>query len=97
MRGTVIFYSPGGYGFIAPDDGGDDIYFGWHEIIDRHCNLNCYDTGARVTFHDAPADGYEGRKVARRVQLHWDSWDAAPGSTYEVRGQVRTVRRVPNF
>jgi CspA family cold shock protein len=35
LRGTVKFWNSKGYGFIKPDDGSADVYFGWSAIIDN--------------------------------------------------------------
>ena len=49
MQGTVNFYDPvRGFGFIAPDDGGRDIFV--HHVALSHAGLETLDAGERVSF-----------------------------------------------
>jgi CspA family cold shock protein len=62
--GKVVRFDEGrGYGFIAPDDGGDDVFVHANELTDRGVRVA---TGARVQFN--VIDGGRGLK-AYDVQL----------------------------
>jgi cold shock CspA family protein len=62
--GKVVRFDEGrGYGFIAPDDGGDDVFVHANELTDRGLRVA---TGARVQFN--VIDGGRGLK-AYDVQL----------------------------
>ncbi|GAA5200962.1 cold shock domain-containing protein [Rugosimonospora acidiphila] len=57
--GKVVRFDEGrGYGFIAPDDGGDDVFVHANELTDRGVRVS---TGARVQFN--VIDGGRGLKA----------------------------------
>jgi CspA family cold shock protein len=57
--GKVVRFDEGrGYGFIAPDDGGDDVFVHANELTDRGVRVA---TGARVEFN--VIDGGRGLKA----------------------------------
>ncbi|MFI9584738.1 cold-shock protein [Streptomyces sp. NPDC052236] len=58
-QGIVVrFDEAKGYGFIAPDDGGDDVFVHANELSDRGASIAC---GARVEF--GVLDGGRGLKA----------------------------------
>jgi cold shock protein len=58
-HGVVVrFDEVKGYGFIAPDDGGDDVFIHANELTDRAASLVC---GTRVEFD--VVDGGRGLKA----------------------------------
>jgi cold shock protein len=63
-EGTVKWFSnEKGYGFITPDEGGNDLFVHYSHIVgEGHRSL---DDGARVSFE--PAEGEKG-PVATNVQ-----------------------------
>ena len=63
--GTVKWFNRAkGFGFIAPDDGGADLYAHWTEIkIPGYPSLR---EGQRVKFDALP--GRQGQRVATNVQ-----------------------------
>ena len=65
IRGTVKFYSSQrGFGFLAREDGGPDVFVGAASIVPMNTKL---DAGAVVTF--GLEDDRQGRPHAVRVHL----------------------------
>lgn len=67
MTGIVKWFNPGkGYGFIAPDDGGNDIFV--HISAVQHAGLRKLNEGERVRF---ALQQREGRVAAVGIEkLH---------------------------
>jgi cold shock protein len=60
--GTVKFYnSQKGYGFITPDDGGQDVFV--HVTAVEQSNINALDEGMRVSFETEPDKRGKGPKA----------------------------------
>ncbi len=68
---VVRFDETRGYGFIAPDDGGEDVFVHANELINRGVRVA---TGARVTFE--VVDGERGPK-AYQVRVMTDGPEPA--------------------
>ncbi|MBE0477157.1 MAG: cold-shock protein [Coriobacteriia bacterium] len=65
-EGTVKWFNPDkGFGFIAPDDGGDDLFVHFSEIKSE--GFKTLDEGAKVEF-DVGA-GRDGKKQAVNVRV----------------------------
>ena len=65
MKGTVKWYNARkGYGFITPDDKGDDVFV--HAITLKDCGLNKLFTGSEVTFE---VDEDEKGKRAKNLKV----------------------------
>jgi cold shock protein len=65
-QGTVKFFSQAkGYGFIAPDEGGGDVYVHANDV--RKSGLTILSPGQKVTF-DVELDTKSGRP--RAVNVH---------------------------
>ncbi len=63
-RGTVKWFNEEkGYGFIEPDDGGDDLFV--HYTVIEGSGFRSLKEGERVSY--VPARGPRGRIVARKV------------------------------
>ena len=61
--GTVKFFNLSrGYGFIAPDDGGRDVFV--HVSMVNRAGLVCLDAGMRVSYVLEPAPGGRGLQAA---------------------------------
>jgi cold shock CspA family protein len=85
--GKVVRFDEGrGYGFIAPDDGGDDVFVHANELTDRGVRVA---TGARVQFN--VIDGGRGLK-AYDVQVLEAPTGAAAPATNARPPQPATVR-----
>lgn len=66
MRGTVKWYNPEkGYGFIVPDDGGEDVFVHFSTL--QSSGIKNLDDGTLVTFEAGP--GRDGRVKAVKVDL----------------------------
>ena len=64
--GTLMHVIPDRYfGFIKPDDGGEDMFFHFKSVIDG--NLRFYKAGAKVAYEQAP-DRKTG--AIRAVDVH---------------------------
>ena len=62
--GTVKWYSEQkGYGYISPDDGGENIFVHYTDIVGS--GFRSLKEGQRVSY--VPARGPRGRIVARKV------------------------------
>jgi cold shock protein len=73
ITGKVVRFDEGrGYGFIAPDNGGDDVFVHASELTDKGVTVAC---GTRVQFNIV--DGGRGLK-AYDVQVIGDAAAAAP-------------------
>ena len=68
---VVRFDETRGYGFIAPDDGGEDVFVHANELLNRGVRVA---TGARVTFE--VVDGERGPK-AYQVRVMTDAPEPA--------------------
>jgi CspA family cold shock protein len=76
ITGRVVRFDEGrGYGFIAPDNGGEDVFVHASELNDRGVLVNC---GTRVKFNIL--DGERGLK-AYDVQIIEDKPASAPAAT----------------
>lgn len=65
MKGTVKWYNARkGYGFITPEDKGDDVFV--HAIELKSCGINKLFTGSEVTFD---VDQDEKGKRARNLKI----------------------------
>ena len=63
-KGTVTWFSEEkGYGFISPDDRGENIFVHYIDIVGS--GFRSLKVGERVSY--APARGPRGREVARAV------------------------------
>ncbi|HAH10092.1 MAG TPA: cold-shock protein [Alphaproteobacteria bacterium] len=64
--GTVKFFNTTkGYGFIAPDGGGKDVFV--HITALQRSNIQSLDEGQKVSFEMAP--GRDGRISADKLKL----------------------------
>ena len=60
--GTVKWFnSTKGYGFIAPDDGGKDVFV--HVTAVERAGINNLDEGARISFETEPDKRGKGPKA----------------------------------
>jgi cold shock protein len=67
QTGTVKFFNHSrGFGFIAPDDGGKDVFL--HISALQHAGLSAPDEGARVSFETEPDRRGKGPQAVN-VQL----------------------------
>lgn len=65
-NGTVKWFNPTkGFGFIAPEDGGKDVFL--HISAVERANLRTIEDGQRVTFEIK--SGRDGRQSARDLAL----------------------------
>ncbi|MBP8930058.1 MAG: cold-shock protein [Paracoccus sp.] len=65
-NGTVKWFNPTkGFGFIAPEDGGKDVFL--HISAVERANLRTIEDGQRVTFEIE--SGRDGRQSARDLAL----------------------------
>jgi CspA family cold shock protein len=65
--GTVKFFNLNkGYGFIAPEDGGKDVFV--HITALQKSNLTTLNEGQKVSFELTP--GRDGKISADNVQIH---------------------------
>ena len=65
-NGTVKWFNPTkGFGFIAPEDGGKDVFL--HISAVERANLRTIEDGERVTFEIE--SGRDGRQSARDLAL----------------------------
>lgn len=65
-RGTVKrFYPNKGYGFIAPEDGSEDIFI--HKSVLKEAGINSLQEGQKVVFDIGPGKG--GKLAATRIKL----------------------------
>ncbi len=88
--GKVVRFDEGrGYGFIAPDDGGDDVFVHANELTDRGVRVA---TGARVEFN--VIDGGRGLKA---YDVHVLEMPSGAGTASSARTQpiapARTAER----
>jgi CspA family cold shock protein len=66
-RGTVkFFYASKGYGFIAPDDGGKEVFVHLNEV--ERAGLTGLNQGQAVEFH-RETDKRSGNVAASRLKL----------------------------
>ena len=64
VKGTVKWFSEQkGYGYISPDDGGENIFVHYTDIVGS--GFRSLKEGQRVSY--VPARGPRGRIVARKV------------------------------
>ena len=70
MKGTVKWYNARkGYGFITPDDKGNDVFV--HAITLKSCGLNKLFTGSEVTFdveEDEKGKRAKNLKVTKEIK-----------------------------
>ena len=70
MKGTVKWYNARkGYGFITPEDKGDDVFV--HAIALKSCGINKLFTGSEVTFdvdQDEKGKRAKNLKVTKEVK-----------------------------
>lgn len=65
-EGTVKWFNPDkGFGFITPDEGGDDVFVHFSEI--QGTGFKTLDEGAKVEFEVRP--GRDGKLQAANVHL----------------------------
>jgi len=66
MRGRVkTYFETRGFGFIAPDGGGIDVFF--HDRNLRRCNISRVSVGAAVEFESE--EDQEGRLRVKTISL----------------------------
>ena len=67
-RGTALRWNERGFGFIKPDDGGDDLFCHVRELVEGEGSVREGDeVEYRVTFDDrrgAPSEGGSGAGIA---------------------------------
>lgn len=87
--GKVVRFDEGrGYGFIAPDDGGDDVFVHANELTDRGVRVA---TGARVQFN--VIDGGRGLKAYDVQVLETPSGAGAPAARTQPVTPARSAER----
>ena len=86
MKGTVKWYNARkGYGFITPEDKGDDVFV--HAIALKGCGINKLFTGSEVTFdvdQDEKGKRAKNLKITKEVKPEIKK-DAKPGKKPEVK------------
>ena len=86
MKGTVKWYNARkGYGFITPEDKGDDIFV--HAIALKGCGINKLFTGSEVTFdvdQDDKGKRAKNLKITKEVKPEIKK-DAKPEKKPEVK------------
>ena len=66
--GTVKFYNGNkGYGFIAPDDGGKDVFV--HATALERAGLHTLNEGQKVSF-DVQTDARSGKLAVSHISAH---------------------------
>ena len=89
--GIVKFFNPAkGFGFIAPDDGGSDVFV--HVSAVERAGLDGLNEGDQVAF-ELEEDRRSGRSAA--VNLQWMGAGAAPPKTGRPSGPPRRYDRAP--
>jgi CspA family cold shock protein len=89
--GKVVRFDEGrGYGFIAPDDGGDDVFVHANELTDRGVRVA---TGARVEFN--VIDGGRGLKAydVHVLEMPAGAGTAASSARTQAIASDRTAER----
>ena len=86
MKGIVKWYNARkGYGFITPEDKGDDVFV--HAIALKGCGINKLFTGSEVTFdvdQDEKGKRAKNLKITKEVKPEIKK-DAKPGKKPEVK------------
>jgi CspA family cold shock protein len=89
--GIVKFFNPAkGFGFIAPDDGGNDVFV--HVSAVERAGLDGLNEGDQVTF-EVEQDRRSGKLAV--VDLQWIAAGAPPPKTGRTSGSPRGWDRAP--
>jgi len=68
MQGTVSFFSTKGFGFIAPDDGGESQFFHINSV-DESWDYDTVPKGAQVEFDIGPSRKDPAKTQALNVKV----------------------------
>jgi len=94
MKGIVKWYNARkGYGFITPEDKGDDVFV--HAIALKGCGINKLFTGSEVTFdveQDEKGKRAKNLKITKEVKPEIKK-EAKPGKKPEVKKEKNSQKK----